>query len=251
MRFLLLTTAFLIALGLTPPSGAQDQPPLDAARALFAEGNYLEAAEAAHAVGTAEALALATQMTCHYGRFVAPEEERLALFEKAVAWAEAALAMAPDDSFVRAQNAHALGRYAQQFGVVEAISEGFASRIREHIDAALALDPENAGAHALLAGWHAEILDSAGFFGGLIYGADEDEVFTHFAETVRLSPNDPLLHLEYALGVLKLDDEENQGLARKQLAWVIAHEPQTALEHVLLDQARTVMAGLDQETADR
>ena len=48
-----------------------------------------------------------------------------------------ALELDADNAFVHVQNAHALGRYSQQIGVMEAFSEGLAGRVREHIDAAL------------------------------------------------------------------------------------------------------------------
>ena len=154
---------------------------LGEARKLFAVGEYLPAAETARAEGSAEGLALATQITCYYGRYVAPEEERLALFEGAVDMAAAALALDANSPFVHVQNAHARGRYSQQIGVVEAISEGLASQVRDHIDAALALDGNNASAHMLLAIWHAAIINNSGFIGRMVYGAEEEKIFVHYA----------------------------------------------------------------------
>ncbi|MDP6588305.1 MAG: hypothetical protein QF666_02535 [Alphaproteobacteria bacterium] len=218
---------------------------LDQARSLFAAGDYLPAADKARAQGSADGLALATQITCYYGRYLAPEEERLGLYEGAIEMAAAALELAPDNAFVRVQNAHALGRYSQAIGVVEAISEGLAGRVREQIDAALALEPDNALAHMLLANWHAAIINNSGFIGRMVYGADEDEVFTHYAEAIRLSPASPQIRIEFARAVLELDEDDNSALAREQLEAALALPTQTAFEEILRGEATALLNGLN------
>ena len=217
---------------------------LGEARALFATGDYLPAAAKARAVGNAEGLALATQITCYYGRYLAPEDDRLALFEGAVEMAAAALELDPNNAFVRVQNAHALGRYSQQIGVVEAISEGLASKVRDQIDAALALEPDNPSAHMLLANWHAAIINNSGFVGRMIFGADEDEVFAHYSEAIRVSPADPQIRLEFARAILELDEEENATLAREQLDAALAMPVETAFGEVLRGEATALLDGL-------
>jgi len=119
-----------------------------------------------------------------------------------------ALALDSENAEVRVQMAHTLGRYSQQFGVIDAITEGFADRIREQIDAALALEPNNASAHMLLANWHAEIIDSAGFIGRAIYGADDDEVLAHTAAAIAARPDDLLLRIEYANALRKIGKDD-------------------------------------------
>ena len=217
---------------------------LGEARALFAAGDYLPAVDKARAVGNAEGLALATQITCYYGRYLAPEDDRLGLYESAVEMAAAALELDPDNAFVRVQNAHALGRYSQQIGVVEAISEGLASKVRDQIDAALALEPDNASAHMLLANWHAAIINNSGFIGRMIFGAEEDEVFAHYAEAIRVSPADAQIRLEFARAILDLDEGENATLAREQLDAALAMPVETAFGDVLRGEATALLAGI-------
>lgn len=223
---------------------ADNENMLGDARALFTSGEYLPAADKARAAGNADGLALATQITCYYGHYLAPEEERLALFEGAIEMAAAALELDPNNAFVRVQNAHALGRYSQQIGVVEAISEGLASKVRDQIDAALALEPDNASAHMLLANWHAAIINNSGLLGRMIYGAEEEEVFAHYAEALRISPADAQIRIEFARAILELDSESNAALAREQLDTALAIPVQSAFGEVLRGEATALLKSL-------
>jgi len=242
MRLVLLVPAIMaLFISAATFARADDRNFLGEARALFATGEYLPAADKARAAGNAEGLALATQITCYYGRYLAPEDDRLALFESAVEMAAAALELDPNNAFVRVQNAHALGRYSQQIGVVEAISEGLAGKVRDQIDAALALDPDNASAHMLLANWHAAIINNSGFVGRMIYGAEEDEVFAHYAEAIRVSPADPQIRLEFARAILELDKEANAAQAREQLDAALAMPVETAFGGVLRSEATALL----------
>lgn len=242
-RELLLGLALIVAASLT--ARADEPADLSEARTLYAEGAYRAAAEAARASDSAMGYALATQITCHFARFVAPEQDRLALFETAKGWALRAVDMAPDNAFVQVQAAHALGRYSQEIGVMKALTESMADRVREHIDRALDLDPDNALAHMLLANWHAEIIDSAGFVGRMIYGAEASEVLAHYQRAVALAPNNLLIRLEYAGAALKVDEDEHKELARQQLQHATSLEPQTALETLLQARAALRLADLE------
>jgi hypothetical protein len=248
MRSTFLVTAIMaLYLSAATVARAGDSDLLSEARSLFAVGDYLPAVEKARAAGSAEGLALATQITCYYGRYVAPEEARLALYESAVEMAAAALELNAGSAFVQVQNAHALGRYSQQIGVVEAISEGLAGRVRDYIDAALALDADNASAHMLLANWHAAIINNSGFIGRMIYGADEDEIFAHYAEAIRIAPADAQIRVEYAGAVLGLDEEENAALARAQLETAMALPAETPFEELIRGEAAALLDSLKSE----
>lgn len=238
--------ALLVGAGLTGAVGAAqaETTPLDDARALFAAGNWVEAAAMAEAEGSGEGLALATQVTSYYGRFLAPKAEREALFARAMEMAEQAIQLAPENAFAHLQSAHAMGRFSQTVGILKAISEGFAGRIREAVEKAIALDPDYAAAYMLLANWHAEIINNAGFMGRMVYGADEDEALAHYEKAVALAPNDLMIRLEYASGLMKLD-EDNTDAARAQLEALLAHAPQTALEGLIHDRAAAMLAALN------
>jgi len=248
MRKILFVSA-IIALFISTATFAHagDTNALSKARALFAAGDYLPAVEEARAQGNADGLALATQFTCYYSRYLAPEENRLALYESAVEMAAAALKLEPNKAFVRIQNAHALGRYSQQIGVLKAIGEGMADKVRDQIDAALALEPGNSAAHMLLANWHAAIINNSGFIGRMVYGAEEEKVFAHYAEALKNAPSDVLVHLEYARAVLALDEEAHAGLARKHLDRALSLPAETAFHRVLRGEADAILKNLTKD----
>jgi len=243
LAFIFILVAGGIAIGDTARA---ETVPLDDARALFDAGHWLEAVKMAEAEGSGEGLALATQITCYYGRFLAPEAERKALFARAMEMADAAILLAPGSASPHLQSAHAMGRYSQELGLIEAMSEGFAGRIRDAVDKALELDPDSAGAHLLLANWHAQILDSAGLMGSMIYGADEDEALAHYSRAVALAPDAALIRVEYAAGLLLLDKDDNRDAARAQLQAATAQEPETAFGKLIRHRAISMLAALDQ-----
>ncbi len=245
MRKILLASAIIVLFVSTATFARADEAdPLAEARALFAAGDYLPAADKALADGSAEGLALATQITCYYSRYLAPEEDRLALYESAVEMAATALEIEPNNAFVRVQNAHALGRYSQQIGVIEAIGEGLADQVREQIDAALIIEPDNSAAHMLLANWHAAIINNAGFIGRMVYGAEEEEVFAHYAEALKTAPADVQIRVEYARAVLELDEDDHAELARKQLDTALALPAETAFQKVLQGEAEKLLKSI-------
>ena len=104
---------FLIAGSVAAGDTARaETAPLDDARALFNAGHWLDAIEMAEAEESGEGLVLATQITCYYGRFLAPEDERKALFARAMKMADAAIALASESASPHLQSAHAMGRYS-------------------------------------------------------------------------------------------------------------------------------------------
>ena len=117
-------------------------------------------------------------------------------------------------------------------------------QVFEHIDAALTLDADNASAHMLLANWHAAILNNAGFISRMVYGADEDEVFAHYAEAIRVVPTTLQIRVEYARTVLELDADAHATLAREHLNVALSLPIETAFEELLRIEATKLLDGL-------
>ncbi len=214
------------------------------AKALFDAGKFLEAAEAAERMGGGSALAFAAGARTTYGQFVAPPAERQAHFETAMQLAERAVALEPGNAETHFELAHALGRYAQDFGILEALAEGFATRVRDSVEAGLALAPDDPTGHVLMGSWHAEILGSAGFLGGVIYGAESEAVFAHFEHAMAMNPDAPLVLLSYAQAMLKLDEAEYAAEIRARLAEALAVEPATALDRIVIRRVRALQESL-------
>jgi len=126
------------------PATAQS---FDDAVALTVNGDWLMAADMGAALGTSEGYALAAQALAIYGYHVAPKEEKQPLFQRGMDYAKKAIELGPDSSEAHLQASHAMGRYAQTIGVLEALSDGYADRIKDVLDKAIALAPESAEIH--------------------------------------------------------------------------------------------------------
>ncbi len=244
---LMLSACLLIAAGATGAPRAEDDA-MAALRALFDAGEFLAVADEGERIGTAPALALAARALGTYGYHLASEEEREALYARAIGLGERAVALDPRDPQAHFQLAQAVGLHGDTIGVMEALGEGYAERMRDSIDAGLALAPADPFGHILLANWHAGILDAAGFFGAMIYGADEDDALTHFDRALAIAPESAMVRVSYAEAILKLDDDEHGSFARAQLRTAVAFTPDTALEQLFVKRGRTILDSWEWES---
>ncbi len=210
---------------------------LEEAERAYIEGRYLDAAEIGEALESSAGLALAADALAVYGYYLAKEDDKQPLFERAMANAREAIQRDASNPEAHLQSAHAMGRYAQTIGVLEALNEGFAEKIREAIDNALLLDPELAPAHLSLAAWHAEIVGSAGFMADFLYGATEEDALAHYQKAYELAPDQKAINLEYATGLLILDDEDYADRAREMLKRAIELPAVDAYDGIVHERA--------------
>lgn len=238
--------AFATMLGLLTagvPAAAQT---IEEARRAADEGRFVDAADIGEAVNTSESYALAARFLAIYGYHVAPEDEKQGVFERAMADAAKAVRLDAANPEAHVQSAHAMGRYAQTIGAMEAFSEGFAERTRDAMFSALALDPDFVTAHLALAGWHAEIVAKAGFMAGVLYGATEEDALAHYETARKLAPDSSIVNYDYALGLLKLDDDGYAEKAGELLRHAIAIPVTTAYGEIIRAAAERALAALDE-----
>ena len=84
------------------------------------------------------------------------------------------------------------------------------------MDRAIELDPQNFKAHLSIGSWNAEIVAAAGFMAKMLYGATEENALLAYQRALELQPDSGLAHFEYAMGLLRLSDD-NIGLASNHL----------------------------------
>jgi len=137
-----------------------------------------------------------------------------------------------------------LGRYAQKISVARALRDGVASRVKEALDRALALEPRHAEAHVALGTYHAEVIAKLGsIVGGLTYGASESQALAHYRKAIELDRDCAVARIEYARG-LTLLDERNVRQARKLLQEAAKIAPADASEWLDRERARTQLEAL-------
>lgn len=234
--------AMFCALLLACAAGAQT---LEQARAAHAEGRFVAAAELGVRLKTSEGYALAAQALAMQGHFFAGDDDKPGLFQRAVELAEEAVRLDPANPEAHIQLAHARGRYAQTIGFLQAVTGGYATKVRESVEEALRLDPEKAAGHLSLGTWHAEIVHAAGGMAGFLYGATEKKARRHYARTLELMPDAKVVCVEYAYGLLLLDEAGNRDEARRLLERAIKKPSKDAVDRLYHERAVARLAALD------
>ena len=230
---------------MTNTAGAQG---IEAARAAYADGRFVEAAELGEALGTSEGYALAAESLAIHGYYIAGEDEQPELFARAIRAADEAIRLDPDSPEAHFQSAHAIGREAQTVSVMEALNRRYARRIRQAADEALRLDPEMVEAHLTLASWHAEIVNKMGrLVAGMTYRATGRDALEHYEKALALAPNEKTVYLEYANGLLLLNRNRNRNReqARELLSQANEIPPEDAYDRILHDLTVRRLAALD------
>lgn len=237
---------FLACLAIAPLGAAAGAQSIEDARSAYAEGRFADAARIGAALGTSEGYALAAGSLAIHGNYFAPDAEAETLLEEATALARKAIRVDPSNADAYLRLVQAMGRHAQAIGSFEAINRGYAGKIREAAEKALELDPESAGAHAALGTWHAEVVAAAGsFIARITHGARESHAIAHFESALKHAPDEKLVNLEYAFGLLLLDEDEYRDKARKLLVRAVGLPAKDAYDRLLHKRAVERLKALD------
>lgn len=202
----------------------------DAWRA-FHHGDFQAAYEAGDALGPLGASVAVKAMGIHATYLVEDEAEQLKRFEQAAKLAEAAIKVLPDEANSHYRHAFALGRYSQGLSIAKALKQGIAGKVRAALDATLEREPKHAEAHTALALYHAEIIDKIGaMIGGLTYGAKAGEAESHIKTALKLTPDSPIAHVEYANVLLLLHGDKKEDAAAASFEKAGKLKPRDAME---------------------
>lgn len=132
-----------------------------------------------------------------------------------------------------------LGRYSQDISIIKAVAAGVASRVRTHLERALELEPHHAEAHVALGLYHAELIRKLGSIAAtLTYGASREKALEHFRRAVKLAPASPIVHIEYANGLMLLDPQGNRAQAATLYSQAAAFHPIDAMEQFDVERAK-------------
>ncbi|HEY1314838.1 MAG TPA: hypothetical protein VGE92_13235 [Steroidobacteraceae bacterium] len=214
----------------------------DAWRAFHA-GDFVKAIKIGSALGPLGAVAAnkAAAIYAYYGRRSAAQ--RLKLLESAATRGEAAVKLLPDYSNAHYMLALALGRYSQDISIIKAATTGVAGRVRTHLERALELEPSHAEGHVALGLYHAELIGKLGkIAAALTYGASPDDALEQFRRALKLAPTSPIVHIEYANGLLLLDAKRHRAQAEELYGQAAAHEPIDAMEQFDVARAQRGLA---------
>ncbi len=243
----------LVAFLLAAPASAG--PLEEQASLAFAEGRFLEAADAARrltgerSTPSPDALAFAARallakVMCD-GR--KPEPELLAEAERL---ARAALEGAPDHAEARLQLAITLSLRLRPMAPLAAYQSGLGREVRELVEGVLVDEPGNAYAHGLMAVWHVEVVRRGGGLGARVMGADMDAAFAHYRAATAARPGDPGLHWQFARALAALDPVRYRGWIDFALARAGESPAADAVAETMKVRAGHLAAALNRETPD-
>lgn len=234
--------AFVYALSLIGVAHAQT---IDEFNVAYAQGRFAEAARIGERLGTSQGFALSAKSLSVHAHFIAKKGEKKELLERAVALATKAVTSDPGNADAHLQLARAIGRRAETAGMLEAA--GQAGEIRESTENALRINPKLASAHLSLGRWHSELVGAMGsFMARTIYGARKKDAIASFERALALAPNAKAVPLQYALGLIALDDYQYREKARDLLMRAIGLPAKDAYERMLHTEAIEALDNLNE-----
>ncbi|HKQ43915.1 MAG TPA: hypothetical protein VJS47_00840 [Rhizomicrobium sp.] len=197
--------------------------------ALYARGDYEQAARAGEASRTAPGLAIAARAVL--ADEVLRDTPCLECLGRAESLARRAVAADPHHAFGQIWLAVALGYEARIIGAVKARMKDSPTQSRAALDAAVRDDPGNAFAVSALGGWHIEIVRGGGaFLAGLVYGAREKQALALFDRAVRLAPGNVAVQYQIALSLAGFDTPKYRARIVNHLKAAVSAIPNTAYE---------------------
>ena len=244
----MLTTSFrtvvaaaLLAALTTLPAAAGS---LDAARAAWSEGRFVEAADLAEAAGGANGLAFAAESLAVQAYFVAPTADRPALFERALALVARAVEAEPDAAFTHMAAARVMGRHGQTLTTGEAQDRGYGTKIRDTLERALELKPDSVQAMTGLAAWNARVVSVLGsFLGRITYGARESTAHELFDRALKGAPGEKVPLYEYARALRMLEGDMDR--AKDLLQQALALPAKNAYQRIIDERAAALLAEIE------
>ncbi len=219
------------------------------ARAAYVQGRFMEAARIGESLGTSQGFALSAKSLSIHAHYIAKKDENKELLERALKLAEKAVLSDPGNADAHMQLARVIGRRAQTVGILEAAGE--AEKIRESTENALKINPNLLAAHLSLGRWHSGLVGAMGsFMARSVYGARKDDAIASFERALALAPNEKSVLLEYALGLIALDDFRYQKKARELLTRSISLPAKDAYERILHAEAVEALNSLNESDDD-
>ena len=238
--------AFVYSLPLIGVAHAQT---INEARAAYVQGRFMEAARIGESLGTSQGFALSAKSLSVHAHYIAKKDENKELLERALRLAEKAVLSDPGNADAHMQLARVIGRRAQTVGILEAAGE--AEKIRESTENALRINPKLVAAHLSLGRWHSELVGAMGsFMARTVYGARKNDAIASFERALALAPNEKFVLLEYALGLLALDDFRYREKARNLLMQSIGLSAKDAYGRILHTEAVETLNSLNESDDD-
>lgn len=187
--------------------------------ALYHNGDWQGAEQRAATASDAASKTLAAQSILArlmIGEFAQlPRSDRREAARRAQAHSRAALDIDPDYAPAHLRLAAGLGYEARYRSAVSAAMARLPQRGLNHIERALALDPDISWAHAMLGAWHLEVARQGGEG---TFGSDVATGLAAYRRAVTMDAIEPAIPYHFALALIALDPVIHGEEARALLA---------------------------------
>jgi hypothetical protein len=239
----LLAAAMLVA---SPALAAPDE----AAFAAYVAGDYEKSAAmalaAAETGARAENAALAARAVNALAYFENGKKETRAHADRALDYADQAIKAEPQLPEGYLQAAIALGLRGAKMAPAKAFLINLPNKVRNYLDAALKIDPDNQWALSTSAAWRLEVARRGG---GKAYHADPKVGHAEFQRARALAPDSVVIAYECALRLLASQRPEWRAEGLTALDAAVASAPQNAFDKAVQARALEFKAAVDQSAA--
>ncbi len=241
MKFILL--ALLLSAGAAQAAAGDD------IFALYAKGDYDQAARQGDAADTAQGYAIAARAVL--ADDVLRDQPCMDCLVRAEALARQAIAADPHNAYGQVWLAVALGYQSRLIGAVKARLRGTPAASKAALDSAVTDDPKNPFAVSALGGWHIEVVRGGGaFLARTLYGASESEALSLFDRAVRLAPGNVAVRYQVALALAGFDDDKYRLRIASELRAALAGQAVTAYEKKIQERANEMLGLLNRGPHD-
>jgi hypothetical protein len=216
--------------------------------AVYARGDYEQAARLGEASHTAPGLATAARAVL--AEDVLRDVPCLPCLERAEVLSRQAVAVDPHHAFGQVWLSVALGYQARITGAVKARLKNSPAQSKAALDMAVADDPKNAFAVSALGGWHIEVVRGGGAtLARMFYGARESTALSLFDRAASLAPDNVAVRYQIGLSLAGFDPDKYHGRIATELKAAVAATPVTAYEKKIQSRAQELLGLLNQNDA--
>ena len=217
---------------------ANDQS-LELARHEFLSGNYDKSINIAKKIDTIEAKVFQSRAMSVHAHFFLKDEIAKEKFLASYQIMKKLYSETSDNADIYVEAAHALGRYGQKIGIMPAITEGIADRVKKYLDKALIIDNTNIIANLSKGLWHAEIINQAGkTLAKAVYRADAKKARDHFAKAYNASNKEISVLYELSYGYYLLGNDADIMLSKKYLKHLLSIEGVAHIDKLYKNKAK-------------
>jgi len=235
--------AALLALLLLAPVCAAAVTP-EEVHALYARGDYEQAARAGEA--SHSAAGLATGARAVLADAVLRDSPCMPCLQRAEGLARQAVALDPHHAFGQVWLAVALGYQARITGAVKARMANTPAQSKTALDQAVRDEPGNAFAVSALGGWHIEVVRGGGsFLAGMVYGASEKQALTLFDRAVKLAPDNVAVRYQIGLSLAGFARDKYRARIAVEFKAAAVSPPRTAYEKKIQERASELLSLMD------